>query len=319
MDPKLQWSWNVGGNDDVQFQIPRSSRAALSLIDDQWCSVPSYYNTGRGAWEQRSTVQVAIFVPSSSNNRIQLILHDPQREQRSTSYQIEINDAVSRMQFVPLPPGSTQPFAENSVPHHSNEMEAFGVLLVLATSDIISVFSLVFTSTKRDDNFTMSECVEVSSDTKNTAAFSQRLKDRRVQEMKSQLVFIPRKMTNDGLCKDAALLVVTSSLKVQANFDAKVSSPHAVDAFVFPLKNHDVCPVFQYSTTEAQQQQSRSLNLLKGKQGSSRLSRFMKCDSKLTGVATACSHRQMSAKFETYAYLVTPCFMTKPVWWWLCF
>jgi hypothetical protein len=235
-------------------------------------------------------VEVAIFVPSSSNNRIELIIHDPKRE-RSTSYQLEINEVVSTMQLVPLPPGSGRSFADdNAIP--PNEIEVFGVLLVLTTLDMISVFSLVFTT--RDDNFTMAECLELS-DTK-TSGDTQLLKDRRVQEMKSNVVFMPRIMTKCGLCKDAALLVVTSSQL----FDKATRSSYAVDAFVFPLKDH-VCPVFQYAPSQAGQRHSRALNLLKGKHAHLAFS-GSPSSQHVNWCINWWLNRQISAKFETFAF-----------------
>ncbi|CAB9508811.1 expressed unknown protein [Seminavis robusta] len=263
VDCRLRWSLDVGGNDNVQFQIPRLSSSSLSLIDDQWCRVPTfgYPTSSGGQWQPKALVDVAIFLPSSSdnNNQIELTIHDSKRV-KSTSYQLEINDKVSKMQLLPLPPGNLQ---DNKLTTSTSKskLEAFGILLVLTTADNISVFSLVFV--KGDDNFCLSECLELSEET-NDVASSNALMGRRVRELKCRVVSIANAWGDNDAdnTQETALIVVTSS--IPSSETGSMSKPpllHNVDAFVFSFKDH-LCPMFGcYKNNDSANKKETTRNL----------------------------------------------------------
>ena len=290
MAPKLKWSLNVGGDDDVLYRLPRFSNTS-SLIEDHWCQVPYYFGgTTKDSFEQqqhqtqswlpKGSVEVAIFQPSSSNKQLELTIHDPHTEQ-SSSYQLDVNDEVLKMQVMDLVPGQrpmpnkSGSTIDDNQPAVWSSLEAFGVLLVLTTMEGICIFSLVFTRSSGSNaipNFVLSECLELSDI--NTASQSNPglLKSRRVRQTQSKVVLTTSHDPEDNDClhdtRFAALVVLTSSTPEKSNLSRASASKLNVDAFTFPLKDHH-CPVFQYSTvgepsTRASRHQT-SLNLVKGK------------------------------------------------------
>ena len=291
--PQLQWSLDVGGKDEhVMHSLPRSSTARLSLAEDQWHKVPIWSLTMKEQQQQPSFVEVAIFLSSSSNKQIEMTVHDPDHE-KSTSYQLDIHDEVLKMELVALPPGTTTPSTKTKkdVPRtkqqvngRGHDVEAFGVLLVLATLEGISIFSFVFTRSNTPttiSNFVLAECNELSNcdhvTNKNNNAL---LHDRRVRDLKSRVFMIeksvscepPKNTTTTSSTQEQPFLVVAvSSLPRRLQSPAarnqqQLLSSHNVDAFVYPVRDHR-CPIFRYtaSNNAVSTNGLTSFNLLKGK------------------------------------------------------
>jgi hypothetical protein len=260
--PKLQWSLNVGGSDNVTYQLPTSSHAALSLMRDQCCRVPwYYYQEDRRA--QRGFVEVAIFLASDSNNRIELTVHDP-KESRSTCYQLEINEDVTKMELIPLPP-RPQDKSKKANTTSTDSHRTFGVVLILATSEGISIFSLVFTAADATQNFEMSECLELSDLDRTTGNYEYALgRDRTVRAMKSKILFQDQKSNQPQQFTFPTLVVVASSLPTNKQGIKYQPSAYNVDAMFYSLRDHK-CSVFKYSANRASRRQvCNSVGLLRG-------------------------------------------------------
>lgn len=256
----MQWSLNVGGNDDVLYRLPRSSQALV--LENHWIKV-SYYgsNTSIGSQRPIGNVEVAIFQPAASSQQIELTIHDPRRK-KSSSYQLDIAHNIVKMQVLPLPPTNTKRALTKHMNQTQQRQQVFGTLLVVATVKGIFVFSLLFTRQHCNSNFVLSEFLDLSEpETMDRVSL---LEDRQIREINSQVVLLS---DNDNC---ASLVVVASSLPFHFNRippsnrnQGSSSIQTNVDALIFSLQNH-IHPIFHYCKQDTVLGKSRSLNLLKG-------------------------------------------------------
>lgn len=251
VEAKLNWSLNISETDDALYRVPRSSNAAaLEMAEDQWCRTQTFsYNPNsendetQKAWTPGRFIEATLFLSCRANNSIELICHDPLHKNTS-SFQIETNSEVIKMQVLALPGSLKEPL---SAPDHA-AAEVFGILLLLATTEGISAFSMVFRKELDATCFALEECYELSNC--ELQDINTPLRGRRVRAIQSKVVRPPildeeiiRKKENQRTNWHLFLVVASSPTKKQSSFLQKTSS-YNIDAFLFPLMDHS-CPVFR--------------------------------------------------------------------------
>ena len=202
-------------------------------------------------------MEATLFLSSTANkNAIELICHDP-IDQQTSSYQIEANSEVLQMKILTLPSGVRKQSQSHSPQDQpQNNVEVFGILLLLGTLDGISAFSMVFTREENQTSFALDECLELSNS--ELQDINTPLHGRRVRELQCKIVLgqVPsnatisssKQQSKTTTTKPFLLLAVASSPEKKSAFTQKSvsSSSHNVDAFLFTLVDH-YCPVFRYN------------------------------------------------------------------------